>query len=81
MNRVKATGTVIRIPVMKILRRRRLRLLNMMVKVGEWGLRFKCDALSAEPQDRANRCAGVGVSNYYIGIYGEGKWKGRGAGV
>jgi hypothetical protein len=40
MNRVNATGTVIRIPVIKMLRRRRFRLLNIVDKVGEWSLRY-----------------------------------------
>jgi hypothetical protein len=29
-------------------------------------------------QNRANRCGGVDVSIYYIGIYGEGKLEGKG---
>jgi len=55
-----------------------LRLLNIVNGMGEWGLRFKFDALPAEPQDRVNRCGGVGESDYYIGICGEGKLEGKG---
>ena len=55
MNRVNAIGTVIRIPVMKMLRRRRLRLLSRVNRDGEWVVRIKFDVLPAEPQDRVNR--------------------------
>ena len=48
---MNATGTVIRIPVIKMLRRRRFRLLNMVNKAGEWGLVFQFDGLVAELQD------------------------------
>jgi len=51
----------------------------MVDKAGEWEFRFKfCARCPAGFRDRANRCGGVGVSNYYIGIYGEGKLEGKG---
>ena len=81
MNRVNATGTVIRIPVMKMLRRRRFRLLNMMNEVGEWDLRHYIGCAVSRVLSQAIERGGVGISYYYIVIYREGKRKGRGIGV
>ena len=39
---------------------------------------FKFDGLPGKSQDRVYCCGGIGVSDYYIGIYGEGKLEGNG---
>jgi hypothetical protein len=53
----------------------------MVNEAGEWGLVFQFDGLVAELQDWANGYDGIGVSNYYIVINGEGKLEGQRAGA